>query len=553
MAILKHIKSRNANYSDTLNYLLYQHDEKTGKQILDDYGRKLLREEFYMDGLNCAPLSFDKDCWMTNNKFHKNQKKKDIKSHHYIISFDPADVTECGLTGKRAQELCLNFARKNFPGYQAVVVTHTDGGYHTGNIHTHIVINSVRKYAVERRDYMDKPNEEKAGYKHRSTKRFLNHLKKEVMEMCEGEGLHQIDLLSPAPEKLSEKEFRAKSRGQKKLEEVNQKIEQSGMKPASTIFQTQKDELRNAIERCSEKAKSFEEFQALLLEEYNISVLLQRSRYRYLHPGRDRRITEKALGTHFGKEYLEQCFSRNRDQEIADKDRAKAKKREDDYQKDPLAIFTCQSRLRLVVDLQTNVKAIQSQAYAQKVRITNLQQMAETLIYVLEHGYDSRADLDGALSVAHTELSEQEKTLGNLASQMKTLNSQIHYTGQYYASKKTYSEFLKSKNKRSFKKAHEEEIRKYLEARDWLKTCYPDGKMLSLKSLKEKRSILQGQIDQTKTDLKSRKASVKELETAVHHVDAILNGEAMFARKDPDQQQEPAEKTRKTKQKEESL
>ena len=132
----------------------------------------------------------------------------------------------------------------------------------------------------------------------------------------------------------------------------------------------------------------------------------------------------------------------------------KAENREGDYRKDPLAIFTCQSRLRLVVDLQTNVKAIQSQAYAQKVRITNLQQMAETL--------------------------------GNLASQMKTLNSQIHYTGQYYASKKTYGEFLKSKQKRNYKKAHEEEIRKYLEARDWLKECSPDGKMLSLKSLKEK-------------------------------------------------------------------
>ena len=199
MAILKHIKSRNANYSDALNYLLYQHDEETGKPILDEYGNKLLREEFYMDGLNCSPLSFDKDCRMTNKKFNKNQKKEDIKSHHYIISFDPADAAECGLTGNRAQELCLEFARKNFPSYQALVVTHTDGGNHSGNIHSHIVINSVRKYAVERQDYMDKPNEEKAGYKHRSTNRFLGHLKKEVMAMCEREGLHQIDLLSPAP------------------------------------------------------------------------------------------------------------------------------------------------------------------------------------------------------------------------------------------------------------------------------------------------------------------------------------------------------------------
>ena len=64
----------------------------------------------------------------------------------------------------------------------------------------------------------------KAGYKHRSTNRFLEHLKKEVMALCEREGLHQIDLLSPAPEKVTEAEFRAKIRGQKKLEQINQEI-----------------------------------------------------------------------------------------------------------------------------------------------------------------------------------------------------------------------------------------------------------------------------------------------------------------------------------------
>ena len=117
MAIIKHIKSRNANYSDALEYLLFQHNEKTGKPVLDDSGRKILREEFYMDGLNCDPMSFDKECEKTDQFFHKNQKRGDIKSHHYIISFDPADTTECGLNGEKAQALCLEFARKNFPGY----------------------------------------------------------------------------------------------------------------------------------------------------------------------------------------------------------------------------------------------------------------------------------------------------------------------------------------------------------------------------------------------------------------------------------------------------
>ena len=56
MAIVKHIKSRNANYSAAINYLLFEHDEKTGKKIVDESGRNILRKEFYMDGLNCDPI-----------------------------------------------------------------------------------------------------------------------------------------------------------------------------------------------------------------------------------------------------------------------------------------------------------------------------------------------------------------------------------------------------------------------------------------------------------------------------------------------------------------
>lgn len=144
MAIVKHIKSRNANYSAAINYLLFEHDEKTGEKIVDESGRSILRKEFYMDGLNCDPMSFDKECELTNAHFHKNKKREDIKSHHYIISYDPADVTENGLTGERAQAISLDLAKQMFPGYQALVVTHTDGHNESGNIHTHIVINSVR-------------------------------------------------------------------------------------------------------------------------------------------------------------------------------------------------------------------------------------------------------------------------------------------------------------------------------------------------------------------------------------------------------------------------
>lgn len=85
------------------------------------------------------------ECEKLNAQYHKNQNYDDIKSHHYILSFDPKDKDDHGLTGEQAQVLGMEYAKKNFPGHQALVCTHMDGHNGSGNIHVHIIINSLRK------------------------------------------------------------------------------------------------------------------------------------------------------------------------------------------------------------------------------------------------------------------------------------------------------------------------------------------------------------------------------------------------------------------------
>ena len=87
--------------------LIFKHDELRKTPILDQNGNRIMRDEFYLDGLNCEPYSFDAACQQLNREYQKNKNKNEIKSHHYIISFDPRDSTENCLTGKRAQELGL--------------------------------------------------------------------------------------------------------------------------------------------------------------------------------------------------------------------------------------------------------------------------------------------------------------------------------------------------------------------------------------------------------------------------------------------------------------
>ena len=140
MATFKHISSKNADYGAAEQYLTFEHDEFTMKPTLDENGRLVPREDYRLATLNCGDEDFAVACMRSNLRYGKNQKREDVKSHHYIISFDPRDGTDNGLTVDKAQSLGEEFCKEHFPGHQAIVCTHPDGHNHSGNIHVHIVI-----------------------------------------------------------------------------------------------------------------------------------------------------------------------------------------------------------------------------------------------------------------------------------------------------------------------------------------------------------------------------------------------------------------------------
>ncbi len=135
LATFKHISSKNADYGAAEAYLTFEHDEFTMKPTLDENGRLIPREDYRISSLNCGGEDFAVACMRANLRYEKNQKREDVKSHHYIISFDPRDGTDNGLTVDRAQELGEQFCNEHFPGHQALVCTHPDGHNHSGNIH----------------------------------------------------------------------------------------------------------------------------------------------------------------------------------------------------------------------------------------------------------------------------------------------------------------------------------------------------------------------------------------------------------------------------------
>lgn len=265
MATFKHISSKNADYGAAEAYLTFEHDEFTMKPTLDENGRLIPREDYRISSLNCGDEDFAVACMRANLRYEKNQKREDVKSHHYIISFDPRDGTDNGLTVDHAQELGEKFCKEHFPGHQALVCTHPDGHNHSGNIHVHIVINSLRIYEVTLLPYMDRPADTRAGCKHRCTNAAMEYFKSEVMEMCHREGLYQIDLLNGSKERITEREYWAAKKGQLALDKENAVREAAGQPTKPTKFETDKAKLRRTIRQALSQATSFDEFSSLLL------------------------------------------------------------------------------------------------------------------------------------------------------------------------------------------------------------------------------------------------------------------------------------------------
>ena len=533
MAVIKHIASKNADYGESERYLIFQHNEYTQKPILNDEGHMILRDEYYLDGLNCDPFTFASECQELNSYYHKNKNFNEIKSHHYIISFDPKDREECGLTGERAQQLGLTFAKKNFPGHQALVCTHTDGHNESGNIHVHIVINSLRKYDVPQEPYMEFDCESKAGYKHHLSTAYLAHLKQDVMDMCQKEGLHQVDLLSPAERKITEKEYWAQRRGQEKLDKLNQKMLEDGITPKETRYQTEKQFLRDAIDDAASTAKSPEEFAQILDKKYHIIFKISRNRYSYLHPGKKKYITGRNLGTRYEKDFLLQTFKENA-KSLSDR---KMKTEEPqvpntvknlqtalspDASDIPVPFIFIKSDLRLVIDLQTCIKAQQSEAYAQKVKLSNLKQMAQTVAYIQEHGYNSLEDFHTALDQASDQTSAARKSLKDTEQQLKDVNEQIHFTGQYLAYKDLYAQYRKSHNRNKFYEEHKAELSLYETALRVLKEKSNGQKLPSMKSLYQEKDRLTELREVQRADFYNHRDQERELRTVDANIDMIL-------------------------------
>ena len=504
MATLKHISSKNSDYSAIEAYLVYQHDEFSGKVILDKQGRPMLRESYILDTLECGEASFATACLLANRKYNKNNHPDDIKSHQYIISFDPRDAAENGLTMEKAQALGLKFCSENFPGHPAIVCTHPDGHNHSGNIHVHIVIGSIRTREVERKPYMQKPRDWCEGMKHSSTAQTMRHLRVEVMEMCEGAGLYQIDLLNGSKERVSEAEYWARRRGQLKLDRENAALTETGQQPKQKKFETVKDTLRKQISSVLYRATSFEDFSDRLMQQYGIAVKESRGCLSYLPSGRTKFIRAKHLGNKFDKTEVLTALNANAERKHT--------------------VMLKPDRIGKLIDIQAKLAEGKGAGYERWAKKFNLKAMAQTLLLLQEKGLTDEDALNQRIAELETKYHDSLAVVKDLEGRMKANNELRYHIAAYTSTKNVAQQLKTAKRPAVFEEQHRAELTAYRAAAAYFK-ANDLTKLPSPKKLEAEYAQLASEKAKFYEQYKEAKEELLKLKTAKQNVASFFREE----------------------------
>jgi len=470
----------------------------------------MLRESYLLDTLECGNFSFATACLLANRKYGKNTQHGDIKSHQYIISFDPRDAADNGLTMEKAQALGLKFCEENFPGHPAIVCTHPDGHNRSGNIHVHIVIGSIRTREVERKLYMQKPRDWLEGMKHSSTAQTMRHLRVEVMELCEGAGLYQIDLLNGSKERVSEAEYWARRRGQLKLDRENAGLAATGQPPKQKKFETVKDTLRKQISSVLYRVTSFEDFSDRLMQQHGIAVKESRGRLSYLPAGRTKFIRAKHLGDKFDKAEVLATLTAN----AARKPKVQSKT----------------TNLAKLIDIQAKLTEGKGIGYERWAKKFNLKAMSQTLILLQEKDLLNEDDLNQRITELETKYHDSLAVVKDLEGRMKFNKELRYHVAAYTSTKGIVQQFNTAKRPAVFEEQHRAELTAYRAAAAYFK-ANNITKLPSPKKLEVEYAQLASEKAKFYEQYKEAKEELLKLQTAKQNV-------ASFFREEEQTQQE---------------
>ena len=336
----------------------------------------------------------------------------------------------------------------------------------------------------------------------------MRHLRVAVMEMCECADLHQINLLEAQGNRVSEREYWARRRGQKRLDQANARLIVAGQKPKQTVYQTELETLRKQIDSVLKKATTFEEFSALLMQEHGVAVKESRGRLSYCPPNRVKFITARKLSKKFEKKQVLAALAQNI--RLAPTIQPIATDKPDKIQK--------------LVDIQAKLKQGKGIGYERWAKTFNLKQMAKTMNFLSEHGFTSPEDVDAALEAAISGQHTAGEKLKELESRITANKELMHQIGIYRRTKPAHDGLKTAKKPERYREAFHADLTLYEAAVRYFRERGLK-KLPATSRLQAENEALISEKNGLYTEYREQKARAAELQKVKSNLAAMLRQE----------------------------
>ena len=262
-----------------------------------------------------------------------------------------------------------------------------------------------------------------------------------------------------------------------------------------------KQKLKQTIDRCVVTAKDYDEFLKLMQDAgYEIKTGKYIS---FRAEGQERFTRAKTIGDNYTEDRIkERIQGRN------------ARRRQ---------MQNGRKNISLISDIQNRIKQIDSKGFEHSMKIKILKEAARTLNYLTENELLQYADLEKKVEDIHSSYERTGADLKVVEAQLRKVQPLIKNISTYQKLKPVYDAYSKTKNKQSFRAAHEAELVVFEAAKSTLLAMQDGEKLPSMKSLQaEQQRLLEEQ--QRLYDERARlKKEAKVIDTMKANVDDFLS------------------------------
>ncbi len=265
-----------------------------------------------------------------------------------------------------------------------------------------------------------------------------------------------------------------------------------------------REEIRDAIDICLEKKpKDMDELLRVLLE---MGYESKRGKYVSVKgPGQKKYLRFRSLGAGYRDEDLERIFKGEPVQNV----------KSDPEKTEP--------KLDMLLDIQKMIAKGKGSGYERWAKVHNIKQVAQTLLFLEEHGlrdYDELAEKAKDVSARFAEITERQKALETRLSEIAELKKHII---NYSKTKDVYVQYRKSGYSKKFFEEHREDLTLHKAAKEAFSKI--QGKIPTIRELNlEYEQVLQEK-KQTYAEYRKARQELKDYQTAKYNVDQFLQKE----------------------------